>query len=86
MTSLGCVGVVFFLPACFFGMATGSVSSEASCWMDVRVDFILRRGGGDVCSVDGDGSSAVARARVRAMLTMAGEYVGFHERVEDNKS
>ena len=48
------------------------------------MDLVLRRGGGAVCSVDGP--FAVASARVRAMLMMAGGYVGFHERDEDDKS
>jgi len=45
---------------------------------------MLRWGGGAVCSVDGP--FAVASARMRAMLMMAGGYVGFHERDEDNKN
>ena len=54
--------------------------------MGARVDLMLRRGGGAVSSVDGDGLFAVARARVRAILTMAGDYVVIHEHVEDKSS
>ena len=47
------------------------------------MDLMLRRSGGVVCSVDG--SCAVASARLRAILMMAGGDVGSHERDENNK-
>ena len=50
------------------------------------MDLMLRWSGGAVCSEDGDCPFAMASARVRAMLMMAGGDVGFHERVRKNKS